>query len=49
MLGNTVYLKDQYPQLRDFFQKTGAQDQQPVVLDRTADAAGSAGNTGKSE
>jgi Domain of Unknown Function with PDB structure (DUF3857) len=49
MLGNTVYLKDQYPQLRDFFQKTGAQDQQPVVLDRTADAAGSAGDAGKSE
>jgi hypothetical protein len=49
LLGNTVYPKDQYPQLRDFFQKTGAQDQQPVVLDRTAIAAGSAGDSGKSE
>ena len=38
-VGKTVYSKDQYPQLRDFFQKTGAQDQQQVILDRTAVAA----------
>lgn len=35
-VGKTVYSKDQYPQLRDFFQKAGAQDQQQVVLNRTA-------------
>ena len=35
-LGNTTYPQDQYPQLRDFFQKVGAQDQQQVVLDRVA-------------
>jgi hypothetical protein len=35
-VGNTVYSKDQYPQLRDFFQKAGAQDQQQLVLQRQA-------------
>lgn len=38
-LGNTIYQKSEYPQLRDFFQKVGAQDQQQVVLDRVAAAA----------
>lgn len=38
-LGKTVYAKDEYPTLRDFFQKTGAQDQQQVVLDRAPVAA----------
>ncbi len=42
-LGKTVYSKDDYPQLRDFFQKVSAQDQQPAVLDRgPAKAAASA-------
>jgi Domain of Unknown Function with PDB structure (DUF3857)/Transglutaminase-like superfamily len=35
-VGNTVYSKDEYPKLRDFFQKAGAQDQQQVVLERQA-------------
>lgn len=38
-LGNTVYSKDEYPQLREFFQKASAQDQQVVVLERTAATA----------
>jgi len=38
-LGNTIYNVTDYPQLRDFFQKVGAQDQQQVVLDRVAVAA----------
>jgi len=49
-LGQTVYPKDKYPQLRDFFQKTGAQDQQQVVLQRNpASAAGAAADSGRSE
>lgn len=38
-VGNTVYSKDAYAQLRDFFQKAGAQDQQQVVLQRQAATA----------
>lgn len=34
-VGNTVYKTPEYPQLRDFFQKAGAQDQQQIVLTRT--------------
>ena len=48
-VGNTLYKKDDYPQLRDFFQKVSAQDQQQVVLERTATAAAPAGDAGKSE
>ncbi|HEY6446967.1 MAG TPA: DUF3857 and transglutaminase domain-containing protein [Acidobacteriaceae bacterium] len=48
-VGKTVYSKDQYPELRDFFDKASAQDQQPVILDRTATAAAAAGDAGKSE
>jgi hypothetical protein len=47
-VGNTVFKKEDYPQLRDFFQKANAQDQQQVVLERSAMAAG-AGDAGKSE
>ena len=44
-LATPVYKADSYPQLRDFFQKASAQDQQPIVLERTAPsaAAGQAG------
>ncbi|HEY6446966.1 MAG TPA: DUF3857 and transglutaminase domain-containing protein [Acidobacteriaceae bacterium] len=38
-VGVTLYKTDAYPQLRDFFQKIGAQDQQPVVLARTPTTA----------
>ncbi|MGC2635584.1 MAG: DUF3857 domain-containing protein [Acidobacteriaceae bacterium] len=49
-VGKTVYSKDQYPQLRDFFDKANAQDQQPVILDRTATTTtAAAGDAGKSE
>ena len=41
-LGNTIYRATDYPQLREFFQKVGAQDQQQVVLDRVAVAAAAA-------
>jgi hypothetical protein len=42
-MANTIYKPDEYPQLRDFFQKVGAQDQQQVVLDRTPAAASAKG------
>ncbi len=35
-LGNTIYKTEEYPQLRDYFQKISAQDQQQIVLDRVA-------------
>ncbi|MGC2635585.1 MAG: DUF3857 and transglutaminase domain-containing protein [Acidobacteriaceae bacterium] len=38
-VGVTLYKTDSYPQLRDFFQKIGAQDQQPVILARTPTTA----------
>lgn len=41
-LANTIYKTTEYPQLRTFFQKIGAQDQQQLVLDRVAVAAGTA-------
>jgi uncharacterized protein DUF3857/transglutaminase superfamily protein len=48
-LGKTVYSKDEYPQLRDFFQKVNAQDQQQLVLDRAPAAASAAGGSGANE
>lgn len=36
IVGNAFYKTEEYPQLRDFFQKTSAQDQQQVVLRRAA-------------
>ena len=36
IVGNIFYKAQEYPQLRDFFQKTSAQDQQQVVLRRAA-------------
>jgi hypothetical protein len=47
-LGSPVVPKEDYPRLRDFFQKAGAADRQPVVLTRTAVAA-VATHTGNSE
>ena len=44
-VGNIFYKVDEYPQLRDFFQKIGAQDQTQIVLiaapapDRAASAS----------
>jgi hypothetical protein len=38
-VANTIYETSEYPQLRDFFQKVGAQNQQQVVLERVAVAA----------
>ncbi len=48
-LGNTVYSKDEYPQLRDFFQKAGAQDQQQLVLDRVPVPASAANGSGATQ
>jgi hypothetical protein len=49
-LGTPLYKAAQYGELRDFFQKAAAQDQQPVVLERLATAAaGAAAAAGKSE
>ncbi len=33
-LGTPLYKREEYPQLRDFFQKTSAQDQQQLILKR---------------
>lgn len=49
VLGNIYYKTEEYPQLRDFFQKAGAQDQQQVVLQRTAIAAASVNPAGSSQ
>jgi hypothetical protein len=47
-IGNTLFKATEYPQLREFFQKTGAQDQEQVVLTRSAEGS-AAGDAGKSE
>jgi len=39
VMGNIFYKTEEYSQLRDFYQKTGAQDQQQLVLQRTSLAA----------
>lgn len=48
-VGNTIYRKEDYPQLRDFFQKLSAQDQQQIVVERGDAAAATSGDAGKSE
>jgi hypothetical protein len=35
VVGSARFKKEEYPQLRDFFQKAGAQDQQQLVLKRS--------------
>jgi Domain of Unknown Function with PDB structure (DUF3857)/Transglutaminase-like superfamily len=35
-IGNVAYLKSDYPQLRDFYGKMNAQDQQQIVLEKQA-------------
>jgi hypothetical protein len=42
-VGTPLFKKEEYPDLRDFFQKTGAQDQQQLVLKRSPVEAASAG------
>jgi hypothetical protein len=42
-VGTPLFKKEEYPNLRDFFQKTGAQDQQQLVLKRSPVEAASAG------
>jgi hypothetical protein len=39
-VGNVLFKTEEYPQLREFFQKTGAQDQQQVVLEKQTVIAG---------
>jgi hypothetical protein len=48
-LGTPLYKADEYPQLRDFFQKSSAQDQQQLILKRSATEASAAGAPAKSE
>ena len=48
-LGATLFKSSDYPQLRDFFQKAGTQDQQQLVLQRWAPQAGVPAAQGKSE
>ena len=48
-LGTPFFKVEEYPQLRDFFQKSGAQDQEQVVLKRSATEASAASGSGKSE
>ncbi|HEX4005190.1 MAG TPA: DUF3857 domain-containing protein [Acidobacteriaceae bacterium] len=48
-MGNAVYKTTEYMDLRDFFQKTAAQDQQQLVLVRAATTASASGGAGKSE
>ncbi len=42
-VGSNLFKADEYPQLRDFFQKASAQDQQQVVLEGITSASSSAG------
>ncbi len=48
-LGVTRYKKEDYPQLRDFFQKAGAQDQQQIVLRQSPAATSGTNGSGASE
>jgi len=48
-LGTPIYRASDYPQLRDFFQKSGAQDQAQVILKRAATEANASAPAGKSE
>lgn len=41
-VGSPLFKADEYPELRDFFQKASAQDQQPLVLKRVPVAAAAA-------
>jgi hypothetical protein len=43
-MGVTLFKSSDYPQLREFFQKTGAQDQEQVVLKRAATDASASGD-----
>jgi hypothetical protein len=46
-VGNTFFLTKEYPQLRTFFQNANAQDQQSVVLQRTAVTGASGAGKGQ--
>ena len=48
-LATPIYKAEQYPQLREFFQKASAQDQQQVVLERAAVAAAGTNGPGASQ
>jgi hypothetical protein len=48
-VASPIYKADAYPQLRDFFQKSGAQDQEQVILKRSAIEADAGAVSGKSE
>jgi hypothetical protein len=48
-LGTPIYKASEYAQLRDFFQKSGAQDQAQLILKRAATEANASAPAGKSE
>jgi hypothetical protein len=48
-VGAPIYKPEDYPQLREFFQKGGAQDQEQVILKRSPLEADAGGASGKSE
>jgi hypothetical protein len=48
-VGSPIYKAEAYPQLRDFFQKSGAQDQEQVILKRSAMEADAGAASGKNE
>lgn len=49
VVGNTIYHTEEYPNLRGFFQKASAQDQEPVMLKRSTVAVTASDAGGKSE
>jgi hypothetical protein len=44
VVGNVVYKADEYPQLKDFYQKVNAKDKEPAVLQFTQAASTASGS-----
>ena len=47
IVGNILYKADEYPQLKDFYQKVNAKDKEPAVLQFTRPPGTAATGTGK--
>jgi Domain of Unknown Function with PDB structure (DUF3857)/Transglutaminase-like superfamily len=47
VVGNILYKADEYPQLKDFYQKVNAKDKEPAVLQFTRPPGTAAAGTGK--
>ncbi len=39
VMGNAIYRAEEYPQLKDFYQKVNAKDKEPAVLEFTQAAS----------